>query len=193
LLAYTFWHRRNNEVSENSYEEKLIGYHASLEQSGLQGFLGSTVCKLSKVPWLPSDAEVYEDWYVLEGSEVIDKLNEVAVSGARKPGHDDIAKIAGDFRGGLYQLKIGPASNIRGKIAIWLSKPRGTTYESFYDTISEKLDAAKGSLWRRQMVLGPTSEFCITTSESLAVPEAFKPLVILREIVWQSPRLAHTS
>jgi hypothetical protein len=129
LLAYTFWHRRNNEVSENSYEEKLIGYHASLEQSGLQGFLGSTVCKLSKVPWLPSDAEVYEDWYVLEGSEVIDKLNEVAVSGARKPGHDDIAKIAGDFRGGLYQLKIGPASNIRGKIAIWLSKPRGTTYK----------------------------------------------------------------
>lgn len=189
MLAYTFWHKRSSEISLDDYEKKLIRFHQVLEESGLAGFRGCVVTRIPNAPWLAPSSEAYEEWYVMDGSDVVDKLNDTAVSGARKGPHDEIAHIATDFRGGLYQPKIGSFSNVCGSSATWFSKPSSTTYQSFYDEISKHL-TKKGSLWRRQMVLGPTSEFCITTSDNLEIQTEFKPFVIPRKIIWQSDRLA---
>ncbi len=51
--------------------------------------------------------------------------------------------------------------------ARWLAKTRGTGYEEFYARLQPWLDAPGVSLWRRQMVLGPTTEFCLLGADRL--------------------------
>ena len=187
MLAYVFWHRRMSSVQRDSYEEKLIRYHTILDKSGLSGFKGSLISRISGAPWMPDDSEAYEEWYLIDGSRVLDDLNEVAVTGSRKEPHDDVAHLARDLRAGLYQLKIGEASSVSGNLITWVSKPSGTTYKRFYDEISSYLGDDKTSLWRRQMILGPTQEFCILSREDMkGVPSKFNPNPIKREFIWQS-------
>ena len=39
--------------------------------------------------------------------------------------------------------------------AVWFGKTAGVSYDEFFDRLGERR-----SLWQRQMVLGPTPEFC---------------------------------
>jgi hypothetical protein len=185
MLAYVFWHRRKEEeVSREAYEERINRFHTAIRESHLNGFLGSVVARLSKAPWFnPPNSEGYEDWYILEGSEVLDRLNEIAVTDDRKYPHDDIAKYATDFRAGLYQLKSGTAESVSEPCAMWISKPRGTPYDSFYNDMDRHIPKERASLWRRQMTLGPTTEFCIMANSNLAIPQIYNPVAIERKIV----------
>ena len=56
---------------------------------------------------------------------------------------------------GVYALRRGAAQPVDMGRAVWFGKPAGTSYAEFYDQLGER-----NSLWRRQMVLGPTPEFC---------------------------------
>ena len=123
VIAYVFWHRRKEEVSQDVYESKISRFHRTLEDSHLLGFKGAAVARIDCAPWLNENSEAYEDWYLLDGSEVLDKLNDVAVTGGRRESHDEVAHLATDFRGGLYQLKMGPFAAVLGSYAMWLSKP----------------------------------------------------------------------
>ena len=189
MLGNVFWHRRNETAPRDVYEEKLTRFHQVLDESHLAGFKGAVVARIAEAPWFVENSEAYEEWYVLDGSNVIDELNEAAVSGARKEPHDQLARLAKDFRAGLYQLKMGPFTTVSGNTATWLSKPAGTTYQSFYSTLSEYLAVSKGSLWRRQMVLGPTTEFCVTAADRVDLPATFNPNAIRRNIIWRGRRL----
>jgi hypothetical protein len=186
MLAYVFWHRRKEEVPENEYEEKIIRYQRSINESKLAGFEGSVVLRIDKAPWFSKNSEGYEDWYPVEGSEILDRLNDFAVTNGRKSPHDDLAHLATDFRGGLYQLRMGPLRSASGRYATWFSKPAGTAYEKFYDDIAGYVgtDGAR-TLWRRQMTLGPTPEFCIIGGE-VALPANYSPFNIQRQVVWES-------
>lgn len=131
----------------------------------------------------------YEDCYLLDGSAALDVLNDAAVTGSRKAPHDDAAKFATDTSGGLYKLTQGLHSNLSGSLALWISKPRGESYQRFYESVMESLDRSKCSLWRRQMVLGPTPEFCALTASGVLLPELLadlKPIRVRREVIWQS-------
>jgi len=193
MLAYVLWHRRNQAAPRDVYEEKLTRFHQVLDESHLAGFRGAVVARIAEAPWFVENFETYEEWYVLDGSSVLDELNEIAVSGARKEPHDELARLANDFRAGLYQLKMGPFTTVSGNTATWLSKPAGTTYQSFYGSLSEPLTVSQGSLWRRQMVLGPTPQFCVTAPDGVDLSAHFSPIAMRRHIIWRSRRLADSN
>ena len=190
MIAYAFWHRKKPEVERQDYENAISKFQESLREPELPGFAGSLVARLEEeAPWFNDKSPGgYEDWYLLDGSAVMDKLNEFAVGGARKKPHDDLANLATDFRGGLYQLRIGSPSSLLGSVSTWISKQRGYPYESFYDAMTEFVSAKDRSLWRRQMTLGPTPEFCLISEKRLDLPKVFNPIVIHRKIVWGSSR-----
>ena len=179
MLAYVFWHRRK-QASREEYEKRLTKFHETLASSQLWGFRGSVVARIvGAAPWFSSsDSEesCYEDWYLLEGSEVLDRLNEAAVTDSRKDPHDSIASLATDTHGGLYQLKTGgslassaSSSSVSASFAHWVSKPAGRSYEVFYADIAKYLQSERTGLWRRQMTLGPTPEFCIMAEKKMDV------------------------
>ena len=186
VLAYVFWHRRRPEISRDAYEESLIGFQKALKDSHLAGFVGSVVSRIGEAPWMNTNTEAYEDWYLLSGSEVMDRLNEVAVSGERKEPHDRAAHAATDGHGGLYQLRSGENSVIDAPWATWFSKPAGTAYERLYQEISEYFDPVNASLWRRQMVLAPSPEFCLRSHSKPSIPTSFAPIAVYHEILWRN-------
>ncbi|MEM3857191.1 MAG: hypothetical protein QXI37_01630 [Thermoprotei archaeon] len=185
MLAYVFWHRNTPDISQEDYENALIEFQESLRRSHLEGFVSALVARVHEPPWMNSK-EAYEDWYILSGSGALDPLNDFAVSGSRRAPHDQAARHATDTRGGLFQLRDGGLESVNGKWVTWLSKPHGYSYERFYADISQSLRTSKGSLWRRQMVLGPTAEFCIVSSEKATVPKEFLPTALRREVIWSS-------
>ena len=159
----------------------MMKFQNALSKSALAGFRGSVVSRIDNATWLPLGSESYEEWYLVDGSDILDPLNEVAVSNSRKEPHDDAAHMATDMRAGLYKLRLGEESSVDGRCITWLSKPKGTDYEQFYDQISKVMTNSESSLWRRQMVLGPTSEFCVITKDELSIntPE-FNPVLVKR-------------
>jgi hypothetical protein len=187
MISYTFWHRLEESIHKSEHEARLINFHEILKQSKLDGYVGSIITRINGAPWFQEkSSEGYEEWYIVTGSDKLDALNEIAVSGARKDPHDKAAQNALDMHAGLYQLRTGSLSDASGSNVIWFSKPQGTKYESLYNELPSYLKDVKASLWRRQMVLGPTSEFCITSEKKVDLPEKFKPLYVKRQVLWKS-------
>jgi hypothetical protein len=86
----------------------------------------------------------------------MDPLNDAAVSGVCEEPHNRVAREAADGTAGLYRLRAGAGDLSQAKFATWLSKPDGVSYKDFYAGLEPGV-----TLWGRQMVLGPTTEFCI--------------------------------
>jgi hypothetical protein len=109
----------------------------------------------------------YEDWYLVDGWAALGELNAAAVSGPRRAPHAAAATLAADGTAGIYGLLAGDPA--RPAWAAWLAKPQGAAYEAF----EPELRAAAGpeaSVWRRQMVLGPTPEFAVLGDGAQALP-----------------------
>jgi len=65
--------------------------------------------------------------------------------------------------------------------ATWVAKPKGMPYEPFYARLSPVVASQPGvSLWRRQMVLGPTAEFGLLSAQPLQLPPGLDPVASLR-------------
>ena len=157
MLAYVFWHWPQPHIDRSQYVEHLIDFQRTLAANKPAGFRESMVYRLRGANWLKTDGEAYEDWYLLDDSAAMDRLNEGAVTGACEEPHHRVAREAEDGIAGLYQLHTGQVEQAR--FATWLSKPDGVSYREFYETVGGV------TLWQRQMVLGPTTEFCIHSSE----------------------------
>jgi hypothetical protein len=182
LLAYLFWHGPDGGVDPGEYERDLAGFHELLGREGLEGFHGSLALRIEGAPWLPAGL-AYEDWYLLKGSEVLDPLNELAVSRRLKEAHDRPAHAAGFGWGGLYRLIEGRGAQAAGW-STWLRKPRGFAYPEFYRLIAPWTHGPEVSLWRRQMVLGPAPEFCILGAGPVPLPPETEPVLVRREVVY---------
>jgi hypothetical protein len=135
LIAYVFWHRRRKDVDEAEYEALLRDFHRVLADAAPEGFRASACFRR---------ADEYEDWYLLDGSEALDPLEQAAVSGACRAPHDAAAAASIEGSGGLYRLREGPP--VPG--GRWLA------------TAPESLPAG-ATLWRRRLALGPKPEFCL--------------------------------
>jgi hypothetical protein len=57
----------------------------------------------------------------------------------------------------------------------WLTKPKAMQYAELYERLGP-LTERGGSLWRRQMVLGPAPEFCLVTPGPIEAPEELTPM-----------------
>ncbi len=185
MLTYILWHWPFPEVSAESYENNLGEFHRSLAASKIPGFRGSVVFRNSGVPWAGSDQRSYEDWYLLDGSAAMDELNEAAVSAVSKLSHDNTARGTAGAAGGLYRLQTGKPNATDCRFVSWLAKPQGTGYEEFYAGVQTWTSQAGVSLWRRQMVLGPTPEFGMFSTEQPGLPSGLAVVSVELELVWK--------
>ena len=171
MIAYVFWHRRRAGVAVEDYQAALEAFHISLLDSRLPGFRRTMIFQTASLPWLSTEDVLFEDWHLLDGSAVLDRLDEAAVSGERAEPHGRIATLVDTGVAGLYRLRLGEPSIPPPRIAYWLSKPAGMSYQAFFDSL-QPLCEDGAALWSRQMVLGPTPEFCLRSSGDLVLPYA---------------------
>ena len=171
MLAYLFFHRPGPGADIAGYESGLLRFHAAVSAAGLEGFAGSRTYRVGGG---------YCDWYLVESSAALDGLNDAAVSGARSPHHDAVARVAVDGAGKLLRLAAGTYA-ADAPFEIRFSKPRGMSYPDLYRTLQTWTHRAGVSLWRRMMVLGPAPEFCLLAPDRFELPASTTPEVLHRE------------
>lgn len=184
MLAYVFWHWPQVNIDRDAYEDHLRGFQQTLAANKSAGFQESVVFRIRGANWLNTGDEAYEEWYLLDDSAAMDRLNDAAVSGACEEPHNRVAREAADGIGGLYRLREGVGNLNDAKIAVWLSKPAGVSYKHFYADL-RSLTAQPGvALWGRQMTLGPTTEFCIHSQSPIELPPGYSGHSITLERVY---------
>jgi hypothetical protein len=180
MLAYVFWHAAPSSSATADYERRLLQFHHALANAKVPGLLGNASYAISQTPWLEEPG--YEDWAWLEGSWALDTLNERALSGAMNQPHNAIAQVTkhGGF-GGLYYLVAGEHKIPADSKILWLSRPRGINWRDVIPTVVKSANSGV-AIWRRQMVLGPATEFAVIgpPTLNLTVPEGWKSIQIDR-------------
>jgi hypothetical protein len=151
VLAYVFWHAPAEGGDVAAYEAALVAFHAVLRDDPPPGFSGSAALRVTGAPWLPG-GHGYEDWYLLGDFADLGTLNEAAVTGSRQGPHDEVALRSGHGAGGVYASWTGPP-DVPTDTVRWFAKAPGTSYDDLWGALS-------GTTWQRQLVLGPTPEFC---------------------------------
>ena len=171
MLAYVFWHWPRPTITKYDYLQKLSLFHDSLAANPSEGFSHSIVFEIPNPPWLKADSIAYEDWYLVEDSASLDKLNFAAVSGQNEQPHNTVAVEAAGGIAGLYRLKQGEISGLAcSRFALWFAKSSAVTYPDLYAKFSALTFQPGVGLWCRQMTLGPTTEFCLRSEEQLSLP-----------------------
>lgn len=182
MLAYVFWHWKQQGISGAEYEEKLRAFHAALAADPPDGYRGSTTAALRGVPWAAGGGDAYEDWYRIDGFGALGALNEAAVSAGRAAAHDAAASVASDGAGGVYKLKLGTDGPAR--CASWFAKPDGMRYDDLLAILDPVVESAGAAFWMRQMVLGPAREFCLKSIEVIQMPDGIDSIAIDLRQVW---------
>lgn len=176
MLAYVFWHWPQPAINQDAYVDHLIDFHNVLAAKRPNGFHESVVFRVRGASWLNNTSEAYEEWYLLDDSAALDPLNDAAVSGVCEEPHNRVAREAADGTGGLYRLRAGDGQLSESRHALWLSKPAGVSYKDFYSTLQPLTSQSGITLWGRQMTLGPTTEFCIHSSNAIELPPGYSGL-----------------
>ncbi|MGD0258093.1 MAG: hypothetical protein ABSB90_09505 [Thermoplasmata archaeon] len=157
-LAYVFFHRPLAGVSRAAYERALRRFHATLARTPPAGFRESSVLRLDTAPWAePRPRPVYVDWYVLGGFGILDSIRDVAYCPPWVGAHRSIARKAAYGWGALYAAP-RPAGPPAGEDRlVWSSD------EHLLTLVGPGAPPGRprvGTLWRRQLALGPSPEFC---------------------------------
>jgi hypothetical protein len=174
-FAYVFWHWPRPEVSTASYEEKLASFLGSLASSKPRGLVQALCFRTGPLPWGPK-GRLYEDWYVVEDFASLGVLNDAAVSGRTKGPHDSVAKDYMKGAGAIFKMVHGELPLVESRFATWIEKSVGPSYESYYDGVSREAGMERTGLWRRMMVLGPSTQFCLHSGKKLSFPASYRPI-----------------
>lgn len=187
MLAYVFWHWRRADADAAAYEAAQRAFHDALAAEPSAGFVGSFSHAVRGAPWANAGGEAYEDWYLLNGSAALDPLNIAAVTATRQAPHDAAAAPAVGGTAGLYRLRLGELE--RGpSVAHWFAKPPGMPYPQFLASMEGAADVARGALFIRQMVLGPTPECVLLAPVAAPLPPMIDALTLaLRATVGWHP------
>ena len=172
MLAYVFWHRPAPGTDAALYERALAEFHEALAAAPPSGFHRSWAFRLASIPWL-GDATGYEDWYLVDDFAALGALNEAAVSASLKAPHDAVAGLAAEGAGGVYRIVAGAPRPETVAIAAWLAKPAGKPDAEFLAELG-------GTVWQRQMTLGPTPEFCLHLPAAAQAPAEAVKLEVTR-------------
>jgi hypothetical protein len=169
---------------EGGYQPVAAAFHAGLAAAPPPGFISSArwrVAPVASTPVpstpVPSAPEgYYVDWYLMADFAALGELNVAAVNGTLKAPHDRVAARSGGGAAGLYQLRAGGAQLVAGW-ETWFAKPRGWGYADVDRSLEGTLRfAPESSLLRRQLVLCPTTEFCLVTRQPDAAATLRKEL-----------------
>ena len=184
MLAYVFWHWPQSTIDRQVYEEHLVSFHSTLKAYRPDGFKWSAVFLTSDMPWIGNSSDAYEEWYLLDDSAAMDKLNHAAVSGACEEPHNRVAREAAGGVAGLYRLRAGKESLSKSRVAMWFAKPNGVSYSHLHSTL-QPICAEEGvALWGRQMTLGPTTEYCIHSHKEIRLPPGFEEVKVTQRLIW---------
>jgi hypothetical protein len=183
MLAYIFWHWPRPGTDPQVYESRLARFQDALKTVPISGFRDSAVYRLAGAPWFPPDTAGYQEMYLLDNSCAMDALNDAAVNETCRSAHDQAVEFYAAGAAGLYRLRHGEPSLNQLTHHYWLAKPRGMRYPDFDATVLPALGATPFALWRRQMVLGPTPEFCLQTPAAVKLPSDLTVCDITAEIV----------
>jgi len=184
MLAYVFWHWPQSSVDRGAYLDHLAEFHRTLAANKPSGFQRSVVFHISGANWLSTTGEAFEEWYLLDDSAAMDRLNDAAVSGVCQEPHNRVAREAADGAGGLYRFRLGQEDLAGSKHATWLSKPTGVSYKDFYAALQPITSQPGVGLWGRQMTLGPTTEFCVHSATPIELSPNFTGHKIFLELIW---------
>jgi hypothetical protein len=182
-LAYVFWHWPRPEITRESYETKLAAFLHSLNSIKPDGFVEALSFRVGSLPWGPQHDNFYEDWYVVENFSALGPLNDAAVAGDTLAVHDSIAKDYMKGAGGIFKSINGNLRLRDARIATWIEKPIGPSYQSYYEDVAKSVGERKTDLWRRQMVLGPSPQFCVHSDEELDLPASLRPIASKLELI----------
>ena len=175
MLAYVFWHWPTPGVDVGRYVEALLEFHRALAAAPSPGLRGSRVLTVERAPWTPVE-HAFEDWYLVDDFAALGALNEAAVSGKRREPHDGAARLAAGGVAGVYgRLSAGSRPSNQ---ETWLSKPPGMSYAD----LAARLPAAE--TWQRQMVLGPTPEFCLLGG---GTPPGIEGRTLAVQVLYEGP------
>jgi len=166
------------------YEDRLIQFQKAISASKSAGFRESAVFRVSSLPWVQGASASYEERYLLEGSFGLDPLNEAAISSACRGAHDAAAQLAAGGTAGLYRLRVGEPVLTRVQFCYWFAKPARTSYEDFYSRLRPVTVQPGIVLWGRQMVLGPTPEFCLDAPIRVKLPADLQALEVELRRSW---------
>ncbi len=117
------------------------------------------------------------------GSGDLDPLNDAAASGELQGPHAAVAGNAGAMAAGLYRLRLGDVRVRDAVSATWFSKPPKMGYDALYASTDSLVRRPGTSLWRRQMVLGPTPEFCLSGPAPIELDPGLRPIAVERRRV----------
>lgn len=161
MLAYVFWHWPKQGTSRAGYLSRLESFHSLLVGDPPRGYQGSRVFAVEGVPGVPQRGEMFEDWYFVDDFTALGTLNEAAVGAAILSTHDAAAELAAGGMAGIYRRRASGISRETRSHAVWLSKPAGISHAGFITGFSPEVE-----VWQRQMVLGPTPEYCALVSST---------------------------
>jgi hypothetical protein len=183
MLAYVFWHWRRPQIATAEYEARQRAFHASLAAAPPEGYEHSASVAIAGAPWAHGGGEAYEDWYLVRGAAALEPLNAGAISASRQQPHDAAAAVAAGGTAGLYLPRVGTLA-AEHTHAAWFGKPDGVSYAQLLDELAPLVQAARGALWMRFMVLGPAPEFCVRTEGGVTLPAHYAPRTITGRRVW---------
>jgi hypothetical protein len=158
-IAYVFYHRPARGVRRATYERALLSFHDQLARSPTPGFRGSAALRLPHVTWGAARRRpLYVDWYVLGGFGDLGPVRDVAYRPPWVESHRRIAGLFGDGEGGLFAARGTVDPPTAPDLAVWFSSPEGRGKSLLRRWWTE--GPPRGTLWRRQLAVGPSPEFC---------------------------------
>ena len=184
MLSYTFWHWKQPAAGAAEYEARQRAFHAALAAAPPAGFSRSLSVAIAGAPWANGGGDAYEDWYYVRDFGDLGALNEAAVTASRQAPHNAAAALAAGGAAGLYRLTLGALPEAPPRSAQWFDKPAGVRYDQLFAAMAPAVERSRGALWMRQMVLGPSTEFCLQAGAPAELPLGIEAAALALRGVW---------
>jgi hypothetical protein len=173
MLHFVFFHWPQLTVDRGVYKERLMHFHERLREAlPRAGYPGSVVFEMDNPPGVLFQGRLFSDWYAVNAWNFIERFKTTAV-GEVVTEHNAVAQWMAGGAGAMYDVRGGTnAPPVAARSSYWFSKPPGMSYAALDAQLAPLIAMPDVTLWQRQLVLGPTPEFVLTSPEPLSLSGA---------------------